>query len=41
MKLQETLNGEGEADRKLNSIAERHVNIAAAHVCLDRPKDMD
>jgi hypothetical protein len=32
MKLQETPNEEGEADHKLNSIAERHVNIAAAHV---------
>lgn len=29
--LQKTLNEEGEADHKLTSIAERHVNVAAAH----------
>lgn len=29
--LQKTLNEEGEADRKLTSIAERQVNVAAAH----------
>jgi ferritin-like metal-binding protein YciE len=29
--LQKTLNEEGEADHKLTSIAERQVNVAAAH----------
>jgi ferritin-like metal-binding protein YciE len=29
--LQKTLNEEGEADHKLTSIAERQVNVGAAH----------